>query len=311
MSPEDLIKNLAVEHGFSFCTIAKSERLSDADIYLDHWLKKGKHGSMSYMENHRTLRVDPEGLLPGAKSVISLAYNYYTKQTQTSGSFKVSKYAYGKDYHKVMKRKMKQLANEIRDNLPAFNFRCFVDSAPILEREWARRSGLGWMGKNTMIINPKIGSFFFLGEIVCDVELVSDPPIKDYCGTCTSCLDACPTGALEEPYKMDGSKCISYATIELKDEVIPNNFEGKMDDWIFGCDICQDVCPWNRFSVEHNEPAFNPSPDLVAMTKEQWQNLSSNQFNELFEGSAVKRTKFEGLQRNISFVTPSGQKTRE
>lgn len=311
MSPENLIKSLAADHGFSFCTIAKSELLQDAEAYLETWLKKGKHGSMSYMENHRQVRVNPNELLPGAKSVICLAYNYYTKQTQVPGTLKIAKYAYGRDYHKVMKRKMKALAKEIKEKLPAFNFRCFVDSAPILEREWARKSGLGWMGKNTMIINPKMGSFFFLGEIVCDVELTPDPPIKDYCGTCTSCLDTCPTGALEEPYRMDGSKCISYATIELKDETIPSDFKGKMEDWIFGCDICQDVCPWNRFSVEHNESAFNPIPDLVEMTRNQWQNLTTEQFNDLFEGSAVKRTKFEGLKRNIRFATQSGQKTRE
>jgi len=261
------------------------------------------HGEMAYMANHFDKRLDPTLLVPGAKSVISLMYNYYTPDLQTDQEApKISQYAYGKDYHFVVKDKLKELVYFIQENIGDFNGRIFVDSAPVLERAWAEKSGIGWVGKNTQLINPKSGSFFFLAEVICDLDLEADGPIKDYCGTCTACIDACPTDAIVEPYQVDGSKCISYFTIELKDKVIPESQKGTFKNWMFGCDICQDVCPWNRFSKKHKTPEFEPHQDLLSMSKRDWQDLTEDIFQELFRKSAVKRTKFEGLKRNIKFL---------
>jgi epoxyqueuosine reductase len=234
--------------------------------------------------------------------VVSLLFNYYTPEEQEDPQApKISKYAYGEDYHFIIKDKLKSFMNEIHQEIGEVNGRVFVDSAPVLDKAWAKKSGLGWMGKNTNIIHPKEGSFFFIAEIILDLELEYDGPIKDYCGTCTKCIDACPTGAIK-PYEVDGSKCISYLTIELKDEIIPKEFSGKMENWMFGCDICQDVCPWNRFAKKHNEPKLNPHDNLLKMSKVDWEDLTEEVFRELFKKSAVKRTKFKGLKRNISFL---------
>ncbi len=270
---------------------------------LEEWLNLNHHGSMAYMANHFELRTDPTKLVPGAKSVISLMYNYHTEIKQGDDSApKISTYAYGRDYHKVIKKKLKHLVNYIQEEIHDLNGRVFVDSAPVLERDWAKRSGLGWIGKNTMLIHPKAGSYFFLAEIISDLELEIDHPIKDYCGTCTKCIDACPTEAISpEGYIMDGSKCISYLTIERK-EAIPSEFKGKMENWMFGCDICQEVCPWNRFSPLHEEDQFRPKEDMLNMTKAQWEELTEEVFDKLFEGTPVKRTKFSGLKRNINFL---------
>ena len=261
-------------------------------------------GKMSYMENHFEKRTNPALLVEGSKSVISLAYNYHSNDKQEdNNSPKISSYAYGRDYHKVVKKKMKNLVTFMKARLGHFECRYFVDSAPILERDWAKRSGLGWVGKNTLIINPKMGSKFFLAEIIVDFDLVYDEPISDYCGTCTKCIDACPTDAIsEEGYVLDGSKCISYLTIEYKEDKLPEAFKGKMENWIFGCDICQDVCPWNRFSIDHEEEQFKPKEELLKMTRSDWHRISEEEFDELFEGSPVKRTGYKGLKRNIKFL---------
>jgi epoxyqueuosine reductase len=298
-----LIKEKAQELGFILCGISKAELMTQEAINLEKWLSKNYHGDMGYMENHFDKRVDPTLLVPGAKSVISLAYNYFSPEKQCDpASPKISMYAYGKDYHKVIRRKLNQLLDWIKINFGVTEGRVFVDSAPILERDWAKRSGIGWIGKNTLLVHPRKGSFFFLAEIILDLDLQYDSPISDYCGTCTRCIDACPTDAIDEQgYVMDGSKCISYLTIELKDD-IPAEFRGKMDNWMFGCDICQQVCPWNRFSTPHEESEFMPKEDLLTMTKEDWQNMTQSTFDSLFEGSAVKRTKYEGLSRNIKFL---------
>lgn len=258
------------------------------------------------MANHFEKRVDPTKLVPGAKSVISLFLNYFPEATLPEGKedYKLSKYAYGRDYHHVIKSKLKSFMEAINEEIGEVDGRVFVDSAPVLDKAWARESGIGWMGKHTNIINKEMGSFFFIAELILDLELEYDHPIKDYCGTCTACIDACPTEAITEPYKVDGSKCISYFTIELKN-AIPEEVKGQFDNWMFGCDICQDVCPWNRFSKPHNEPLFNPHPDLFTMTNGDWEELTHEVFNELFRKSAVKRTKFEGLKRNIKFVSAS------
>lgn len=270
---------------------------------LEAWLEQGMHGKMGYMSNHFDKRVDPTKLVPGAKSVISLLYNYHNPDRQQDETApKISQYAYGKDYHFVIKDKLKSLFNYISENIGEIDGRVFVDSAPVLERDWARRAGNGWVGKHTLLLNPKAGSYFFLAELISDLELPPDAPIKDYCGTCTRCIDACPTEAIApEGYLVDGSKCISYLTIELK-EALPTAFQDKMENWMFGCDICQQVCPWNRFSSPHEEPAFAPHPDLLNMKKEDWQELTEETFRKVFQKSAVKRTKFSGLTRNIAFL---------
>lgn len=254
------------------------------------------------MENHFEKRIDPTKLVPGAKSVIVLMHNYFPKEKQNKEAPKIARYAYGEDYHFVLKRKLKDLIYFIEENIGEVNGRCFVDSAPVLERDWAKYAGVGWTGKNTLLINPKAGSYFFLAELIIDLELAADSPMKDYCGTCTRCIDACPTEAISpQGYLMDGSKCISYLTIELKN-AIPEKFKGKMENWLFGCDICQEVCPWNRFSKPHHEPAFEPHPDLLKMEKKEWEELTEEVFQKLFKKSAVKRTKFKGLKRNIDFL---------
>ena len=290
--------------GFLLCHIAKAEFMTEEARRLDEWLSQDYHGDMSYMANHFDKRVDPRLLVPGAKSVISLAYNYYSNVRQIDPEApQISMYAYGKDYHKVVKKKLQQMLEWMKTSFGNINGRVFVDSAPVLERDWARRSGLGWMGKNTMIIHPKKGSWFFLAEIITDLEMVYDQQLSDYCGACTRCIDACPPEAIhEDGYLMDGSKCISYLTIELKKK-LPLEYKDKMENWMFGCDICQQVCPWNRFAESHSEPAFLPKEKLISMSKEEWHDLSEPLFDELFEGSAVKRTKYEGLKRNIKFLS--------
>ncbi|HEY9048096.1 MAG TPA: tRNA epoxyqueuosine(34) reductase QueG [Ohtaekwangia sp.] len=296
------IKQVATELGFSFCGIAKAEFLADEAPRLEAWLKRGYQGKMSYLENHFDKRLDPTLLVPGAKSVVSLIYNYYPeKDLAREGEFKIAKYAYGEDYHFVIKDKLRLMMQRLEEKVGAIQGRAFVDSAPVMERVWAKRSGLGWIGKNSLLLNKQMGSFFFLAELIIDIELDYDGPVKDYCGTCTACMDACPTDAIPEPYTVDGSKCISYFTIELKEE-IPTDVKGKFENWIFGCDICQDVCPWNSFSKPHSELAFNAHPDLEKMTRQEWREITDDVFQKLFRHSAVKRTKLEGLKRNIRFL---------
>jgi len=296
------IKAKAAELGFSFCGISKAEFLKDEAPRLEAWLKKNYQGKMSYLENHFDKRLDPTLLVPGAKSVISLVYNYYPARDLAQQSpLKIAKYAYGEDYHVVIKDKLKTFLSLVQAEVGEINGRAFVDSAPVMERAWAQRSGLGWIGKNSLLLNKSMGSFFFLAELIVDLPLEYDAPVKDYCGTCTACMDACPTDAIPEPYVVDGSKCISYYTIELKDE-IPADAKGKFENWIFGCDICQDVCPWNRFSVLHHESAFEPRGNLLEMSKEDWEEITEDVFQKIFEKSPVKRTKFTGIKRNIAFL---------
>lgn len=298
-----LIKQEATRLGFTFAGIAKAEFLEDTAHQLEAWLNQGYHGNMQYMENHFDKRLDPTKLVPGAKSVVTLMYSYYTEKEQEDPTApKISKYAYGKDYHHVIKHKLKTLILFIEEQIGAVEGRCFVDSAPVMERQWAKRSGIGWTGKNTLLIHPKAGSYFFLAELIIDLELEPDSPMKDYCGRCTRCIDACPTEAISpQGYLVDGSKCISYLTIELK-EAIPDSFQGKMDNWMFGCDVCQQVCPWNRFAKPHQEAQFEPHPDLLTMKKKDWEDITEEVFREVFRKSAVKRTKFSGLTRNIDFL---------
>jgi len=296
-----LIKSEAKRLGFLSCGISKAGFLEEEAPRLEKWLNQNMHGEMQYMENHFDKRLDPTILVPGAKSVISLLLNYYPKQSQTDKTYKISKYAYGTDYHFVIKDKLKQLLQFIEVEIGEVDGRAFVDSAPVLDKAWAAKSGLGWIGKNSNLLTRQVGSFYFIAELILDLELDYDSPVTDHCGTCTACIDACPTNAIVEPYVVDGSKCISYFTIELKNE-IPNEVKGQFDDWIFGCDVCQDVCPWNRFSKPHNEPLFNPKPELLSMTKKDWEEITREVFQKVFQKSAVKRTKFEGLKRNIEFL---------
>lgn len=299
------IKSIASALGFSFCGISKAEFLKDEAPQLEEWLKRGYHGNMRYMENHFDKRLDPTLLVPGAKSVISLIYNYYPEKDiakENSSALKIAKYAYGEDYHFVIKDKLKEFLQLINDQIGEVNGRAFVDSGPVMERAWAKKSGIGWIGKNSLLLNRSMGSFFFLAELILDLDLEHDGPAKDYCGTCTACMDACPTDAIPQPYVIDGSKCISYFTIELKEE-IPNDVKGKFDNWVFGCDICQDVCPWNSFSKPHQETRFNPHEDLQKMNEREWKEITTEVFQKLFKNSAVKRTKLEGLKRNIRFVS--------
>jgi epoxyqueuosine reductase len=305
-------KAMAKRLGFEDVKVAKAEFMEDEALRLENWLNKGYHGEMKYMEKHFDLRVDPTKLVPGAKSVVSLMYNYYSEEKQADPTApKISMYAYGRDYHKVVKAKLKQLEKYLRTEVGQIQSRIFVDSAPVMERDWAVRSGLGWMGKHTLLLSPRKGSCFFLAELICDVEFEYDLPIKDYCGSCTRCIDACPTDAISsEGYLVDGSKCISYLTIELKSE-IPGEFAGKMENWMFGCDICQQVCPWNRFSKSHEEPEFVVHPDLLQMHKSDWEALQEDAFEKLFQGSAVKRTGYHGLKRNIRFLKAGVQQSEE
>jgi len=297
-----VVKEIAYELGFSFCGISKAGFLEEEAPRLEQWLNNGRHGKMAYMENHFDKRLDPTKLVEGSKSVVSLLLNYFPSRNQNSESYKISKYAYGQDYHDVIKNKLRLFLEEIRSRIGEVDGRVFVDSAPVMDKVWAQKSGLGWVGKNGNLIRPQNGSFFFIAELIIDLELQPDGPIKDYCGTCSKCVDSCPTGALDTPYVVDGSKCISYLTIELKDELFSAEFNGKMQNWMFGCDICQDVCPWNRFSKPHSVVEFQPPADLLDMKYEDWEDLTQEVFSKLFAGSAVKRTKFSGLKRNIEFL---------
>ena len=296
-----IIKQEAKRLGFDFCGISKAEFLEEEAPRLESWLKNSMHGKMEYMENHFDKRLNPTLLVDDAKSVVSLLYNYYPELTQNTEAPKISKYAYGKDYHEVIKEKLKEFLNTLKEKIGDVNGRAFVDSAPVLDKAWAKKSGLGWIGKNANLINKQQGSFFFIAELIIDIELEYDGPIQDYCGTCTKCIDACPTSAIVEPFIVDGSKCISYLTIELKD-AIPNEFKNKMDNWAFGCDVCQDVCPWNRFSTPHHETEFNNQTGLLNFTTDEWYDLTEETFNAIFKQSAVKRTKYKGLKRNLEFI---------
>ena len=297
----NFIKSKSVDLGFISCGISKADFLEEEAANLENWLKNEMHGEMSYMERNFDMRLDPRKILNGAKSVISLTYNYYTDKLQKDGNFKISKYAFGTDYHFVIREKLKNLLFLIREKVGDINGRVFVDSAPILERAWAKKSGLGWIGKNTNLISKNVGSFFFLCEIIVDIELDYDYSTTDHCGTCTACIDACPTNAIVEPYKVDGSRCISYLTIELK-ENMPEYAKDSYDKWIFGCDICQDVCPWNKFSKPHNEPLFNADEKFLSMSKNEWLEITKETFDKVFKDSPVKRTGYDGLKRNIKFI---------
>lgn len=298
-----LIKEEAARLGFLSCGISKADFLEDEAPRLENWLKNQYQGKLSYMENHFDKRLDPRLLVDGAKSVISLSYNYFTNQSQADlAAPKISKYAYGTDYHFVIKEKLKELLSFIQVQIGEVSGRAFVDSAPVLDKAWAERAGLGWVGKHSLLLSKRKGSFFFLSELIIDLELEYDNRITtDHCGSCTKCIDACPTDAIIDNRVIDASKCISYLTIELKDS-IPDSFKGKMDNWAFGCDICQDVCPWNRFSEQHQEPAFDPHPDLLGMSRQEWEEITEETFQKVFKKSAVKRTKYAGLKRNIDFL---------
>ena len=299
-----LIKTEAKRLGFLSCGISKAGFLEEEAPRLEKWLNEKRHGEMRYMENHFDKRLDPTKLVEGSKSIISLLLNYYNPEKQEDKlAPKVSQYAYGTDYHFVIKDKLKSLLSFIQEEIGEVHGRAFVDSAPVLDKAWAKKSGLGWIGKHSNLLTQQVGSFYFIAELVVDLELEYDSPTTDHCGTCTACIDACPTEAIIEPYVVDGSKCISYLTIELKDN-IPSRFKGKMDNWMFGCDVCQDVCPWNRFSKSHSEPLFNPHPELLSMTKKDWEEITEDTFKEVFKNSAVKRTKFLGLKRNVDFLRP-------
>jgi epoxyqueuosine reductase len=295
------IKAEARRLGFDFCGISRAEFLEEEAPRLEKWLKESRHGEMNYMENYFDKRLDPRLLVEGARSVISLLYNYYPSATQETNAPKISKYAYGDDYHDVIRSKLQELLLAMRSHFGEINGRAFVDSAPVLDKVWAKKSGLGWIGKNSNLINKQSGSFFFISELIIDLELEYDGPVKDFCGTCTRCIDACPTEAIIEPYVVDGSKCISYLTIELKDN-IPDAFKNKMDNWVFGCDVCQDVCPWNSFSTPHQEPLFNRRDSLLDFSADQWHEITEETFKVIFKNSAVKRTKFKGLKRNLVFL---------
>ena len=299
------IKTLAAEHGFDFCGIARARPLDEDAGRLEDWLHKGYHGKMGYMENHFDLRVDPSKLVPGARSVITFLKNYFPSE-QSSGNFKISKYAYGTDYHDVIRTELRTMIEKIRAKTGEFNGRGFVDSAPVLERTWAKESGLGWIGKNGNLINKQNGSFFFIATLITDLELEYDPAmVKDYCGNCRRCIDACPTDAIKENRQINGSQCISYFTIELKDEIIPEEMKGKFNNWMFGCDICQDVCPWNRFSKPHTEPQFAPIREVLEFSDKEWKELSEEMFKNIFKQSPLKRSKYKGIQRNIQFLLQS------
>lgn len=296
-----VLKRIAVELGFMYCGVSKAGPLDDEARKLEQWLNKGMHGRMRYMENYFDKRINPTLLVDGAKSVVTLLFNYYTpeKQSDTEAP-KLSRYAYGEDYHKVVKQKLFELMHRVEEQVGSIGGRAFVDSAPVMDKAWAVRSGAGWMGKNTNVIRPQTGSWFFIAELVIDLELEADGPIKDYCGTCTRCIDACPTDALT-PYQIDASRCISYLTIELRD-AIPDSFKGKMDNWMFGCDVCQEVCPWNRFAEKRTEPAFEPHPDLLHLTKDDWEDLSHDVFTRVLGKSAVERVGYDGIKRTIQFL---------
>ncbi len=297
------IKEYAARLGFDHCGIAKAQQLDEDARRLERWLNRGMQGNMQYMEAHFDLRIDPRKLVPGARSVITLLLNYFTEQQQPVTAPKISKYAFGNDYHEVIKTKLKSLLGFIKENIGEVNGRGFVDSAPVLERSWAQKAGMGWIGKNGNLINNKSGSFFFIATLIVDLELTYDDAFaKDHCGTCTKCIDACPTDAILGDKVIDGSKCISYFTIELKDALIPDKMKGQFDDWMFGCDVCQDVCPWNRFSSSTNELNFTPIPEILNFTKSDWEDLTEVSFKTIFKNSPLKRSKFEGIKRNLHFI---------
>lgn len=297
----EMIKREAERLGFMSCGISKAEFLEEEAPRLEAYLKQNMNGKMGYLENHFDKRLDPTLLVPGSKSVVSLLFNYYPAKEQIEDTYKISKYAYGRDYHFVVKDKLRELLHFINEKIGEVHGRAFVDSAPVLDKAWAAKSGLGWVGKHTLLLTKQVGSFNFVAELIIDLELEYDSPVTDHCGSCTACIDACPTQAIVADRVVDGSKCISYFTIELKDE-IPSAVKGQFEDWIFGCDICQDVCPWNRFSKPHREPLFNPHPEMLSMAKKDWEEITEDVFREMFRKSAVKRTKYEGLKRNIRFV---------
>lgn len=297
------VKEIAKSLGFMDCRISKAQRLDQEAKQLEQWLKQGLHGEMRYMENRFEKRLDPRLLVPGTKSVIVLSYNYYPSKHQQEDAPHISKYAYGKDYHKVIWQKLNDFLPRINEKLGKVHGRGFADSAPVMEKAWATRSGIGWMGKHTNVLSKKKGSFFFLAVLMVDIELAEDHAQKDHCGQCTACIDACPTEAIVAPYMLNASRCISYFTIELRDRQLPDAFKGKFNNWMFGCDICQDVCPWNRFSKPHHEPAFQPKDELLSMDRREWENLEMETFELLFAESAVKRAGFENLKRNIHFLT--------
>jgi epoxyqueuosine reductase len=297
-----LVKQMAVQYGFDYCGIAKAVPLDEDARRLENWLNQGMNGNMHYMENYFDLRIDPSRLVPGARSVITLLKNYYPSEIPEQ-ELKISKYAYGKDYHEVLRPRLQSMISELQDKIGQFNGRGFVDSAPVLERAWARKTGLGWIGKNGNLINKQSGSFYFIATLITDLDLdYDDPMAKDYCGSCTKCIDACPTEAILPGKVINGSKCISYFTIELKDEIIPSEMKGKFDNWMFGCDICQDVCPWNRFSHPHQEQAFTPLPEILNLTTKEWEELSEEMYRKLFKFSPLSRSKHKGIQRNIRFL---------
>ncbi len=298
-----IIKQAAYQLGFDYCGIAKAQKLEEDAKRLEQWLSKGMHGQMQYMENHFDLRIDPTKLVPGAKSIITLLLNYFPAEIQKNTTYKISKYAYGKDYHDIIRGKLKILLQQIKENIGDINGRGFVDSAPVLERAWAQKTGLGCIGKNGNIINKKNGSFFFIATLIIDVELVYDDPYaKDYCGTCTKCIDACPTQAILPDKVIDGSRCISYFTIELKDALIPDKMKNQFDNWMFGCDTCQDVCPWNRFASITKENNFNVLTEILNFSNSDWEELTEESFKIIFKDSPLKRSKFEGIKRNIKFL---------
>ena len=301
MTREGKIKQISKDLGFSFCGISRAAFLEEEAPRLEQWLNAGMHGKMSYMENHFDKRLDPRLLVPGAKSVVSLLFNYFTEKKQNEDAPKVSKYAFGEDYHHVVKDKLKLFLQRIEQEVGAVEGRAFVDSAPVLDKAWAKKSGLGWVGKNANLINKGHGSFFFIAELIIDLELEPDGPVKDFCGTCTACIDACPTEAIVKPYVVDGSKCISYLTIELRD-AIPIEFKGKMDQWAFGCDICQDVCPWNRFSTPHQETRFDAKDEFLGMKRKDWLEMTEEVFEDRFKKSPLKRAGYLGLIKNVSFL---------
>jgi epoxyqueuosine reductase len=296
-----LIKTEAKRLGFLSCGISKAGFLEEEAPRLENWLNQNRHGEMKYMENHFDKRLNPTLLVDDAKSVISLLLNYYPSEQQNKDSYKISKYAYGQDYHFVIKEKLKELLHTIQAEIGEVSGRAFVDSAPVLDKAWAAKSGLGWIGKNSNLLTQQVGSFYFIAELIIDLDLEYDLATTDHCGTCTACIDACPTSAIIAPYVVDGSKCISYFTIELK-ENIPTKMKGKMDDWMFGCDVCQDVCPWNRFSKPHNEPLFSATPELLSFTKKDWEEITQDTFEKVFTNSPLKRAKLEGLKTNIQFL---------
>ncbi len=304
----EFVKQTAAQLGFGYCGIAKAQRLDEDAARLENWLHKGLHGTMGYMENYFDQRVDPTKLVPGARSVITLLKNYFPSQEQQPLAPKISKYAFGKDYHEVVRAQLTELIGSIKEKIGEIHGRGFVDSAPVLERTWAQRSGLGWVGKNGNLINKQSGSFYFIATLITDLELVYDDPfVKDYCGTCTRCIDACPTDAILPDRVVDGSRCISYFTIELKEMMIPAEMNGKFDNWMFGCDTCQDVCPWNRFATATHENEFTPVPEILNLSTKEWEMMSEESFRKIFKDSPLRRSKFKGIQRNLKFINPANQ----